>query len=633
MSGRKTPYIVFILAALLFAAPDAYSAGTTGANFLRFGTGARPMGMGGAYAAIGGDINSAWWNPAGLALMEYNEIILMHNEAGEGIRHEFFTFGAPVHKLRGAIAASVTYFSVSDIQGYDAGGMATEELTAYDVEAAAAYGRRIFNDLSLGTRIKLIQEKLDDETALTYAADAGCLWNTFLDGLSLGCSLQNMGPGLEFIEEPSRLPLNFKAGIAYEFLLFGNSSILAFDSNSPVDGRMYLSAGAECRFFNLIALRAGYVSNDDLDNGLRVGGGVRGGDLMIDYAWMPRGYFTDSHRFSLNVRFGRKYRESEIEKNINIHFERGKKYFYDGNLLKAYREFKDILLVAPRHKGAQDFIGRIELNVESAEVSKEIDSTMAQGSRLFDEGDLTAARASFETVLALDPGNTEAADYIEKINTRFNKVVDSFVESAKGYYEKSEYDKALEEIQKALTLDPGNAGAVEYAGLIRKKKDELEKIKIALKKEQEERIKQRKVTNFMSRAQESMNRKDWAGAIENYSKVLELEPAGAEAKKNIAAAYYSEGLALREKDDLKKAALYMDKASKYDPALAAARTESANIKEALGEKAKEYNRNGLMEYSKGNLKEAIKYLEQALEFDPELKSARENLERARKELK
>ena len=43
--------------------------GTTSAQFLKIGAGARPLSLGGAFSANVGDINSIYWNPIGLILL------------------------------------------------------------------------------------------------------------------------------------------------------------------------------------------------------------------------------------------------------------------------------------------------------------------------------------------------------------------------------------------------------------------------------------------------------------------------------------------------------------------------------------------------------------------------------------
>src|SRR4030081_2917596 len=75
MVGRQMKRIVTIaavgiLAAQPFSKAWASGAGTTGAEILKIGVGARAIAMGEAYAAQADDVSSLYWNPGGLALMQ-----------------------------------------------------------------------------------------------------------------------------------------------------------------------------------------------------------------------------------------------------------------------------------------------------------------------------------------------------------------------------------------------------------------------------------------------------------------------------------------------------------------------------------------------------------------------------------
>ncbi len=315
--------VMVIVLTIYFSLPACFAKGrgTTGANFLKIAVGARPLGMGGAFVAVADDANTIWWNPAGIASIRRKELTLMHNEMGEDIRYQFLAYNQPVRKLRGGLGGSISYLSVSNIQGYNTGGEKTKKLRTYDLGIGLCYGLRILPSVSGGINFKFIDEKLAHKKASTCALDIGGLWKTPLSGLQLGFNIQNLGGGLKFIQERSALPLNSKLGCAYEFKFFGAQSILAVDVNIPVDYSVFVNGGVECKIYNLIALRAGIKSKDDLSSGLRLGIGIGGKNLVVDYSWLSRGDFEDSHRMSATLRFGREYEESMIEKDIKEHFE------------------------------------------------------------------------------------------------------------------------------------------------------------------------------------------------------------------------------------------------------------------------------------------------------------------------
>ncbi len=53
--------------------------GTTAAQFLKIGVGARAVGMGGAQVGVTGDISSIYWNPAALSRMNINSELMFNH--------------------------------------------------------------------------------------------------------------------------------------------------------------------------------------------------------------------------------------------------------------------------------------------------------------------------------------------------------------------------------------------------------------------------------------------------------------------------------------------------------------------------------------------------------------------------
>ncbi len=58
---------------------DTYIAKYAG-EFMAIGVGGRALGLGGAYVALANDVTAGYWNPAGLARINYPEFSLMHDE-------------------------------------------------------------------------------------------------------------------------------------------------------------------------------------------------------------------------------------------------------------------------------------------------------------------------------------------------------------------------------------------------------------------------------------------------------------------------------------------------------------------------------------------------------------------------
>jgi len=68
-------------------------------EFMAIGVGARAFGMGSAQVAIVNDVTSGYWNPAGLAKMNYPQVALMHDEQFGGlVNYNFASVAIPYGK-------------------------------------------------------------------------------------------------------------------------------------------------------------------------------------------------------------------------------------------------------------------------------------------------------------------------------------------------------------------------------------------------------------------------------------------------------------------------------------------------------------------------------------------------------
>lgn len=288
----------------------ASNVGKAGAQFLKIGTGARAMGMGGAFGAVAGDIGGMNWNPAGLGAMEKREISTTYLKYFEGVDYGHLGYAHPT--ARGTVGIGVTYLTLDGIEARATDTVAADrEFGADDMAVNVTFAKKglfssLSEDLTIGITGKYISMKLDDETATTGALDVGMLYNSPWEGLDIGLTLQNMGPGPKFVEESDPLPLNLKLGVAYRTL--EKKLLLSMDiDQNLVEKKAYGSLGTEYSM-KALSVRAGYKFGQDTDNlgalaGLGVGIGIRVYSSQIDYAFVPFGDLGDTHRFSLSLRF------------------------------------------------------------------------------------------------------------------------------------------------------------------------------------------------------------------------------------------------------------------------------------------------------------------------------------------
>lgn len=300
-----------LAAAALFCSNTTFAAsaqGTSAFQFLQLGVGARPSAMGETYAAVAGDANAVYWNPAGLASMERGELSLTHALWLEDITYSNVVYARPA--LGGAVGAAFNILNTGSIQEADSTGLRLDsKFSMVDTMGLLSYARG-WGSLALGANLKYISSRIETENAHAYAVDLGAIYSgcrLWDRKLNLGLSVQDLGTKAKYVSESYSLASIVRAGASLELY---KGLLLASDLNY-VEKQLYIHAGAEyARPFGavVLALRAGY-KNDTVKelgalSGLTAGFGVKLHDYQLDYAWNS---FTDlgvTSRISVGMKFG-----------------------------------------------------------------------------------------------------------------------------------------------------------------------------------------------------------------------------------------------------------------------------------------------------------------------------------------
>ncbi len=293
---RKTLWsvlVVVILIIILASVCYANGSGTTAANFLKLGVGARAAALGDAFTVIVDDSTSLYWNPAGLAKMEKRQFSATYNMWFAGINQGYLGMGFPLAR-EGVAAGGVNYVDMGDFDGRDEAGNPTGTFTASALNYQLGYANRVGEKLTWGISAGIVQDTIAEDIKSTYAANLGLIFRSS-ESLSLGLALQNIGGQLG--SDP--LPFVAKVGMAYTW----KSLLLVLDIASPTDNDLYYCAGIEWWIMDGIALRAGYKTNQDIGEGLTAGLGFNKGKIRFDYAYVPYGELGDTHKVLLGMSF------------------------------------------------------------------------------------------------------------------------------------------------------------------------------------------------------------------------------------------------------------------------------------------------------------------------------------------
>ncbi len=323
--------------------PNLWAAGegTTGASFLNIGTSARAAGMGGAYTAAVDDVDSTFWNPAGLMQLQRSTVGLTHLEWFQDIRYEYVSYASKFDYV-GAIGVNLGFLYLGDIpktvttlNGTDYDPEASQKLGTFGASDLlldfAWAGRLGFDENMFGVAVKIIQESIDDNASFSVALDLGeqylidksawyqslaeTSWTSGLIPNVVSLVVKNLGTPVKYFNQNDPLPLSASLGAAYKF--FDDHLTAAVDFNYlTMESLAGINVGAEYWYDNLIqgdgehhldvALRAGYRTGYDATSapGFAFGGGLRYGGLIMDYVYMPFGDLGSTHRVSLKVSWG-----------------------------------------------------------------------------------------------------------------------------------------------------------------------------------------------------------------------------------------------------------------------------------------------------------------------------------------
>jgi len=296
-----------LVAALLGDVSVAASdVGRTSADFLQIGVGARAAGMGGAYTAISEGAIASYWNPAGLAGLQGTEISFGHFSWYQDITVEQGNFAFALND-RMTMGASVTYVNYGTVEGYDASGAATGDLTVYDMTGGLSMGYQVSDAFSIGVTGKYITQKLDEYSASAFAADLGVKYR--FSRVTLAAAVTNVGSKMTFDQEAENLPGAVRFGVAVR--PFDAPVETSLDFEQRFYGDFLLRQGIELGFGDQYHLRTGYNYLPSQDGrsaatSIAVGAGVSFDFADFDYAYTPDDKATaeDLHRFSIVFHLG-----------------------------------------------------------------------------------------------------------------------------------------------------------------------------------------------------------------------------------------------------------------------------------------------------------------------------------------
>ncbi|HWR83881.1 MAG TPA: PorV/PorQ family protein, partial [Candidatus Deferrimicrobium sp.] len=450
------------------------------------GVGARALAMGGGFTSLVGDPSAVFYNPAGLAALEFHEVSFMHMSLYEGTSGDYASWVYPALSV-GGFGAAYMRIGTDDLtrrRGF-------VDLGSFDYATSQflfSFGRQLRSGLAAGISLKVINETIEDYSDYGAGLDFGMTAGPYKN-VTIGLMVRDIvPPSLKLDTMAESLPTSIIGGLSLSRMYLTDHVKLTavFDLEKTETRSPKVRAGAEAVIDEDYALRLGY----DRDN-MALGAGIVLGRLRIDYAYKFLDYIENSHRISLSIRMGssvsereRQNREQQRQLGVELvsdehrrHFayykERGDAFYKDTRLDSALAYYYRALAYDEHNAEVLRTIAAIgetrQLQQEKEQRRREtqhdtqsaLSASLLQARTFYSEKRYRAALDMVDLVLKIDSLHADAKELYTAIQSAiiFDNAYD--LATARSSEQQGQYLAALEAYLRVLARDSSHAEALD----------------------------------------------------------------------------------------------------------------------------------------------------------------------------
>jgi opacity protein-like surface antigen len=258
-------------------AAAARDAGLPG-EFLNYGVGARPLGMGRAFTAVADDIDSIYWNPAGLSSYRSNQVTFQHSPLTLGGAYQYFAYSQPLFAL-GHVGVGVVNLQSDEVPRVDASNVEIGTFKNRETGYLLSYANHVGERLGLGASFKAAEHAIDGRRELGIGADVGSLYRV-TENVQMGAMVRNaVRPSYGFSSERETFPTIVRVGSAVKMFKNHVTAALDVDKTIGISQSPRWHFGLEGYAIENIVLRLG-VDQTEFTGGI----GLRWKTFQLDYA-------------------------------------------------------------------------------------------------------------------------------------------------------------------------------------------------------------------------------------------------------------------------------------------------------------------------------------------------------------
>jgi len=495
-------------------------------SIFQIGTGGRPAGMGGAFAAVCDDGSAVYYNPAGLAFLEYRELTLFSANLYENTDFMFGSFSYPILGF-GTIGVGGMRLGTDGVVFRDQLGKLGEHDYA-DGQYWLSYGLKIFDNISVGANFKYLNKTLGDLSTSTGSFDLGFLAN-YRKFIFVGINLQDiLGGELKLGSSGEKVPFNFKGGISVRHRFEKIGLILAMDGDKTKDAKTRFHFGGEICYNDIACLRGGYDRTE-----ITLGAGLRYKMISFDYAYRAHSELGGVHRWGISFHFGpsiteqnarriHKQRQGErmrMEEARSMQISRllskaevfyntevwDSASFYYNQVLAFDPENMDVITRLKEMAAKAESDAQVQVDTKALQIASEqlLQKYSKNADSLFAIEEYENASMEYSKVLQLDPEDRQAQNRLREINDVFQAKFDGFMREGRAYIEQEKYAEAVVAFNEALKLRPGNRSVMDRINFAKTRLLVAQKLR---------------------RAMELLNEEDTAAAEIVFNEILGIDP-------------------------------------------------------------------------------------------------------------
>ena len=633
----KKIILIIMFCILGISALPGYDGGY-GSPILDLKVGGKAIAMGGAFTAIADDATALLWNPAGLALVDGDELTIFYDTLdGFLYHHAYIGYARTVSDVI-AIGFGLKGILSGIQQDFSSGNQFYENQFLF----AGGISFNFPFKLKAGLTLKAAFKKFtwegpggQDFDAGFFNVDLGLLY-PLSTAFNIAVKVENLFPNVDFgygENEP-----------VYTRLVFG-SSLQLFDGKFrmsldleylPTPAYFEYRFGLEYRLFRQFSLYAGI-------DGIAFSFGFN--YYLTDFSFYSvariQSGMDPGLSFGLHYKIGKKKREYKSIEYQMKELTKGLDYFAKGKYKEARRAFKKVLKENPKNATALrlDRISKNRLGSGDWRTEKDknyIKKHFEAGERLFKAKEYPEARKRFKMVLEVDPLNWKSRDYIDQIDKAIRNTVRKSFRTAVNAFIRNDLNTAKTHLRKVLNLQSDHSQAKDLLTRVRRLQKE------AWEKNQREKRRLENAEIYYRRGIAFFKRRIYINARESFRvslnylkskktqyyydlctrrlKRLKIEQKDAGKSNDL----YIEGIRqINEKKNLRAAIRLLEKALNYNPDNKVVEKKLTQLRETIFKKVKKPFDKGVNFYKKGEFVNALKNWRLALSIDPDFMPAQQ----------